>query len=155
MSVEFSNKYQEVLLDNLMTIIKQNFIFQTQLQMTEDVGKQKADLEAKFNEVVKQLEAIQPKVAELESYKSKVMTNESAHTEKGRIQVALNDSLQKNTTLKKQLDEKDLEIAGLKEHIEKVESMLPVSKLKKVNPEKAASLPTEPTKDLPNDGSSF
>lgn len=155
MSVEFSNKYQEVLLDNLMTIIKQNFIFQTQLQMTEDVGKQKAELEAKYNEAVRQLDAIKPRIDELESYKSKAMTNESAHTEKGRIQTALNDSLQKNATLKKQLDEKDLEITGLKEHIEKVESMLPVSKLKKVNPEKAATLPTEPIKDLPNDGSSF
>ena len=41
MSVEFSNAYQEILLDNLMSIIKQNFVFQTQLKMTEDVGKQK------------------------------------------------------------------------------------------------------------------
>ena len=41
MSVEFSNAYQEILLDNLMSIIKQNFIFQTQLKLAESSGKQK------------------------------------------------------------------------------------------------------------------
>ncbi len=47
MSVEFSNAYQEILLENLMTIIKQNFMFQTQLKLTEDTGKQRAELEAR------------------------------------------------------------------------------------------------------------
>ncbi len=39
MSVEFSNAYQEILLDNLVAIIKQNFVFQTQLKLAENTGK--------------------------------------------------------------------------------------------------------------------
>ena len=43
MSVEFSNTYQEILLDNLVSIIKQNFIFQTQLKLAENGNKDKSE----------------------------------------------------------------------------------------------------------------
>jgi len=52
MSVEFSNAYQEILLDNLVAIIKQNFIFQTQLKLAEDSGKATAEIQAKYNELI-------------------------------------------------------------------------------------------------------
>mgnify|MGYP003345724111 FL=1 len=51
MSVEFSNAYQEILFDNLVSIIKQNFMFQTQLKLAEDTGKVKEELQAKYNEL--------------------------------------------------------------------------------------------------------
>jgi hypothetical protein len=50
MSVEFSNAYQEILLDNIVSIIKQNFIFQTQLKLTENSGKAKDELQARYDE---------------------------------------------------------------------------------------------------------
>ena len=53
MSVEFSNAYQEILLENLMSIIKQNFMFQTQLKMFEESGKEKEELQAKYNELAR------------------------------------------------------------------------------------------------------
>ena len=39
MSVEFSNAYQEILLDNFNSVIKQNLMFQTQLKMAEEAQK--------------------------------------------------------------------------------------------------------------------
>ena len=166
MSVEFSNAYQEILLENLMTIIKQNFMFQTQLKLTEQSGKQKAELEARYNEVVNQWNSVQGQLGEIESYKQRAINNTSAHQEKIRIQTALNDEMKKNTGLKVKLEEREGEISKLNEYIRKLEEIAPMSKLKKINPEKAVALipvPVAIEKSAPmnlfkieeDDGSSF
>ena len=154
MSVEFSNAYQEILLDNLVSIIKQNFIFQTQLKLAEDSGKTTAEIQAKYNELLQTYEAVK-------DLKTKVDVNASAHEDKSRLQGALNDTMKQNTALQKQLEEKNTEIAGLKDYMEKLESIATPSKLKKLNPEKFTEekLLEQPVPDLfaikVNDGSSF
>jgi predicted RNase H-like nuclease (RuvC/YqgF family) len=154
MSVEFSNAYQEILLDNLVAIIKQNFVFQTQLKLAEDSGKATAEIQAKYNELIQAYEAVK-------DLKTKVDVNASAHEDKSRLQGALNDSMKQNTTLQKQLEEKNTEIAGLNEYIEKLESIATPSKLKKLNPEKFTeeNIVEQPVSNLfaikVNDGSSF
>ena len=158
MSVEFSNAYQEILLDNLVAIIKQNFVFQTQLKLAEDSGKAKDEIQARYNELVQAHEA-------LKDFKAKADTNASAHEEKSRLQSALNDMMKKNSTLQKDLDGKDTEIEGLKEYINKLENIATPSKLKKLNPEKFAVEETPVVVEEPapqnlfaikvNDGSSF
>ena len=154
MSVEFSNAYQEILLDNLVAIIKQNFVFQTQLKLAENSGKATAEIQAKYNELIQAYEAVK-------DLKTKVDVNASAHEDKSRLQGALNDSMKQNTTLQKQLEEKNTEIAGLNEYIEKLESIATPSKLKKLNPEKFTeeNIVEQPVSNLfaikVNDGSSF
>jgi len=154
MSVEFSNAYQEILLDNLVAIIKQNFVFQTQLKLAEDSGKATAEIQAKYNELIQAYEAVK-------DLKTKVDVNASAHEDKSRLQSALNDSMKHTTTLQKQLEEKNTEIAGLNEYIEKLESIATPSKLKKLNPEKFTeeNIVEQPVSNLfaikVNDGSSF
>ena len=154
MSVEFSNAYQEILLDNLVAIIKQNFVFQTQLKLAEDSGKATAEIQAKYNELIQAYEAVK-------DLKTKVDVNASAHEDKSRLQGALNDSMKQNTALQKKLEEKDTEIAGLKEYMEKLESIATPSKLKKLNPNKfiEENVVEQPVSDLfaikVNDGSSF
>ena len=154
MSVEFSNAYQEILLDNLVAIIKQNFVFQTQLKLAEDSGKATAEIQAKYNELIQAYEAVK-------DLKTKVDVNASAHEDKSRIQGALNDTMKQNTALQKQLEEKNTEIAGLNEYIEKLESIATPSKLKKLNPEKFTeeNIVEQPVSNLfaikVNDGSSF
>ena len=154
MSVEFSNAYQEILLDNLVAIIKQNFIFQTQLKLAENTGKATAEIQEKYNELIQAYEAVK-------DLKTKVDVNASAHEDKSRLQGALNDSMKQNTTLQKQLEEKNTEIAGLNEYIEKLESIATPSKLKKLNPEKFTeeNIVEQPVSNLfaikVNDGSSF
>ena len=154
MSVEFSNAYQEILLDNLVAIIKQNFVFQTQLKLAEDSGKATAEIQAKYNELIQAYEAVK-------DLKTKVDVNASAHEDKSRLQGALNDTMKQNTALQKQLEEKNTEIAGLKEYMEKLESIATPSKLKKLNPNKfiEENVVEQPVSDLfaikVNDGSSF
>ena len=154
MSVEFSNAYQEILLDNLVAIIKQNFVFQTQLKLAEDSGKATAEIQAKYNELIQTYEAVK-------DLKTKVDVNASAHEDKSRLQSALNDSMKQNTALQKQLEEKNTEIAGLNEYIEKLETIATPSKLKKLNPEKFTeeNIVEQPVSNLfaikVNDGSSF
>ena len=154
MSVEFSNAYQEILLDNLVAIIKQNFVFQTQLKLAEDSGKATAEIQAKYNELIRAYEAVK-------DLKTKVDVNASAHEDKSRLQSALNDSMKQNTALQKQLEEKNTEIASLNEYIEKLESIATPSKLKKLNPEKFTeeNIVEQPVSNLfaikVNDGSSF
>ena len=153
MSVEFSNAYQEILLDNLVSIINQNFVFQTQLKLAEDNGKAKVEVEQKYNELIKTYE-------ELKEFKMKAEVNASAHEEKSRLQGALNDAMKKNTALQKDLENKKTEITNLKEYIEKLENIATPSKLKKLNPEKVEEKKVEQkVTDLfnikVNDGSSF
>jgi len=162
MSAEFSNAYQEILLDNLMSIIKQNFIFQTQLKLIEDVGNQKNELQAKYNELIASVDSMRTQLDDAERLKSIAKTNDSAHQEKQRIQAALNDEMKKSVRLIKDLEDKNTEITKLKEYITKLEEIAPASKLKKINPEKAIETPKveEPAPiDLfaikENDGSSF
>jgi chromosome segregation ATPase len=153
MSVEFSNAYQEILLDNLVSIIKQNFIFQTQLKLAENNSKVNEELQAKYNELLQAHEAVK-------DLKTKVDVNASAHEDKSRLQSALNDIMKNNTALQEQLDAKDTEISSLKDYIEKLESIATPSKLKKLNPEKfVEETPVEQPSNLfatkVNDGSLF
>jgi len=201
MSVEFSNAYQEILLDNLVAIIKQNFIFQTQLKISEDTGKQKAEIQSKYDELLNvynsvkgdltQIENLKAKIlqndsaqaeiqskydellnvynsvkgdlTEIENLKAKILQNDSAHQEKQRIQTALNAQMKENLGLKNSLEQKELEIVELKNYITKLEEIAPISKLKKINPEKKIEEKSVeqpiPAQDLfafkVDDGSSF
>jgi predicted RNase H-like nuclease (RuvC/YqgF family) len=139
MSVEFSNAYQEILFDNLMSIIKQNFVFQTQLKMTENIGKQREELQNQYNELLAKYNSVEGEIKNIESYKAKANVNDSAHQEKQRIQAALNEQMKKNSGLIKELENKDQEIVKLKEYITKLEEIAPNSKLKKINPEKVVA----------------
>ena len=145
MSAEFSNAYQEILLDNLMAIIKQNFVFQTQLKLAEENTRKSTEIQVKYDELVK----------------AKSNVSDSAHEEKSRLQIALNDSMKKKAELEKDLNEKKLEIDKLKEYVAKLEEIAPSSKLKKLNPEKkpeevsAEPAPNDLFKLKANDGSSF
>ena len=164
MSVEFSNTYQEILLDNLISIIKQNFIFQTQLKLAENGNKDKTELQEKYDTLLSQYESLKSQTPELEALRLRVDTNAGAHEEKSRIQSALNDEMRKSVELKGQLEVKSSELAkqhqeivDLKNQILKLESSIPTPKLKKSN---SVFDPIESTSLIPSsskgkDGSTF
>ena len=174
MSVEFTNTYQEILLDNLVAIIKQNFIFQTQIKLAENAsqektnleqqfgqqktdleqqfGQQKADLEQQLNELKNQLTSFNHVTEELEMYKNRVNQNSSAHEEKSRIQSALNDEMKKSSLYKEEIDKKNIDIINLSnelkvimDELEKLRAIVPVAKLKEVEKQK----PVEVVKEEP------
>jgi chromosome segregation ATPase len=164
MSVEFSNTYQEILLDNLVSIIKQNFIFQTQLKLAEGGNKDKAELQEKYDTLFSQYESLKSQTPELEALKLRVDTNAGAHEEKSRIQSALNDEMRKSVELKGQLEVKSSELAkqhqeivDLKNQILKLESSIPTPKLKKSNSvfDPIESTPLTPSSSKGKDGSTF
>jgi predicted nucleic acid-binding Zn-ribbon protein len=150
MSVEFSNAYQEILLDNLVSVIKQNFVFQTQLKLVDKTGKEKEELQKKVEELNSLYNSTKNEINQLQTYKVKAEQNSSAHEEKNRIQAALNDSMKKNSSLQKEIDslkiEKNKELEELKEeinnlkaYITKLEENISITKLKKINPEKVVT----------------
>jgi wobble nucleotide-excising tRNase len=157
MNVDFSNAYQEILFDNLISIIKQNFIFQTQIKLAEDKGKQKEEVEAKYNELIGKFNSVQGDLQQIESYKSKASQNLGAHEEKTRIQQALNDTMKKLSGFEKEVQNKQKEIDDLKEYIAKLEEIAPHSKLKKINPSAVKSVEGKPieTATKVDDGSTF
>lgn len=156
MSVEFSNAYQEILLDNLVSIIKQNFIFQTQLKLAGEQGKENASLQAKLNEVTSQYNFLKKDAEVIEQLKARADLNSSIAQEKERIQGALNDYMQKNSLLQSKLEQKDLEIKNLEEQISKMKTILPQSKLKKLGMENEPETIVQPVEETKvDDGSSF
>ena len=139
MSVEFSNVYQEILLENLQAIIKQNFVFQTQLKLVESSVKERDELKKKVSDLSEIYEKSKTELSQLQTYKTKADNMSSLHEEKSRIQNALNEEMKKNTTLKREIDQRDSlisknkkEIDELKDYIKTLEEIVPVTKLKKL-----------------------
>lgn len=147
MSVDFANAYQEILLDNLVAVIKQNFIFQTQIKLNESVTRDKVQLENELKELKNNIDSYGNISKELENYKQKAEQNSSAHDEKNRIQVALNEEMIKNVELvkkfeeknkqfEKELNEKNTKIQELQKSMDELKSLVAPTKLKKVSKEK-------------------
>jgi len=127
MSVEFSNAYQEILLDNLVAIIKQNFIFQTQLKIAEESGKAKDEIQTKYDELtVKYQEALQ-QIGQTQHYKIQAESNDAIVQEKTRIQSALNDAMRELGTTKSSLEVKEKEVEEMKSKISELEKLVPIA----------------------------
>jgi chromosome segregation ATPase len=163
MSVEFSNTYQEILLDNFNSVIKQNLMFQTQLKMAEEAQKNnKSDekinlLNGEYNVLKSDYDNALKKISDLEVRAS---VGQSLHDEKTRVQAALNDELKKaaslNTKILEQtkiIDEQTLKINEQSKTIEDITKQLEKSNTEiedlKRTLEKKESMPTEIETILP------
>jgi len=125
MSVEFSNIYQEVLLENLDVIIRQNFIFQAKLKMLEKEADVRAEMQAKINELtVKHQEALQ-QINNSQHYKVQAENNDAIVQEKTRIQSALNDTMRELGKTKSALELKEKEIEEMSLRISELEKLIP------------------------------
>ena len=160
MSVEFANLYQEILLDNLMAVIKQNFVFQTQLKIVENTGKELEETKLLLNDIRENYESIKGLAEQAGTYKSIADQTSSLHDEKNRIQEALNSSLVKIKELSTKDQEQKQEIQKLKQYISDLESNVPVTKLKKINSHKVSEMQKSNSKEIQikkqlEDGSAF
>jgi chromosome segregation ATPase len=143
MSVEFSNAYQEILLDNFNSVIKQNIMFQTQLKMAEETQKNNNaeskinDLSFKYDEKINLLiaeynalnveyDAAKQKIADLEP---RANVGQSLHDEKTRIQSALNEESRRNAVLREEIVQKSNSIEELNKKI--VEQTAAIEELNK------------------------
>lgn len=125
MNVEFSNAYQEVLLENLDVILKQNFMMQTRLKLLEKEANVRAEMQAKIDELtVKHQEALE-QIGESQHYKVQAESNEAIVQEKTRIQSALNDAMRELSKTKSALEAKEKEAEEMKSKISELQKFAP------------------------------
>jgi uncharacterized coiled-coil protein SlyX len=101
MSVEFSNAYQEILLDNFNSVIKQNIMFQTQLKLAEETQKNNNN-DSKINEIsLKHEEKVSLLIAEYNSLKTE--TDAAYNSLKAENDAAYNALKTENDAVKQKI----------------------------------------------------
>lgn len=125
MNVEFSNAYQEVLLENLDVILKQNFMMQTRLKLLEKEANVRAEMQAKIDELtVKHQEALE-QIGQTQHFKVQAESNDAIVQEKTRIQSALNDAMRELGTTKSALEARQKEVEEMNSRIIELEKLVP------------------------------
>lgn len=134
MDIKLQNAYVKVVLDNFMEVVKQNLLFQAQLEIM------KADLVDK--------DTLQRQVQELseinEQIKSNVTVQNNNQTqEQKRLQAAVNEYMKKNKSLEDELAKVKSELVEKNKYIKKTEKQK-VEKKEEVpaTPEKVEEKPT-------------
>jgi peptidoglycan hydrolase CwlO-like protein len=161
MDGKFLSTYNEVILDNFDAVLKQNFMFQTQLKLLEEQIKEKSELETKLaslssenNNIIELRAEIDGLKAELDNKNLAIQNLNNTDSERHRLQTAVNNQMKEIEGLKSQVGslqngndsevqlvktQKDSEIKLLKDkekeqlnYIAQLEEMLPNSKKKKL-----------------------
>ena len=132
MSVEFSNAYQEVLLENLDVILKQNFMMQARLKLFEKETNLRAEMQAKIDELTAKHQEALEQIGRTQHYRTQAESNDAIVQEKTRIQSALNDTMRelgatKNSldSITQQLNLKNKEVEEMKSRISELEKLIP------------------------------
>ena len=132
MSVDFSNAYQEVLLENLDVILKQNFMMQTKLKLFEKEANLRAEMQAKIDDLTVKNQEVLQQVEQTQHYRVQAESNDAIVQEKSRIQSALNDTMRelgatKNSldSITQQLNLKNKEVEEMKSRISELEKLIP------------------------------
>ena len=161
MDGKFLSIYNEVILNNFDAVLKQNFMFQTQIKILEEQIKEKSELETKLaslssenNNIIELRAEIDGLKAELDNKNLAIQNLNNTDSERHRLQTAVNNQMKEIEGLKSQVGslqngndsevqlvktQKDSEIKLLKDkekeqlnYIAQLEEMLPNSKKKKL-----------------------
>lgn len=168
MDLNLQNAYVEVLLDNFISVVKQNLMFQAQLEVTSKTLntfnelKERTDFLEQENKQLKGV--IESVTSENVILKNDISVEGSGKTlkeERVRLQSAVNDYMRQVKTLREEIlkvksESQDVlvknvqNIEDLNKYIQRLESVIPASKLKKLKTvdvtdfeEKVASEKTE------------
>jgi len=111
MDGKFLSIYNEVVLDNFDAVLKQNFMFQTQIKLLEEQIKEKSELETKLaslssekNDIVELRVEIDGLKAELDSKNLAIQNLNNTDSERHRLQTAVNNQLKEIEGLKSKVD---------------------------------------------------
>ena len=137
--VNFINAYNEVILDNFNAVLKQNFMFQTQIKFLQDQANELESLREKvnsFDEVVKERDNLSHRVSQLTndvSDRDRTIQNASnSDADKHRLQTALNSQAKDIDLLNEQIRKLEDLSKAKQEYVKQLEEMLPNSKRKKL-----------------------
>jgi chromosome segregation ATPase len=110
MDGKFLSTYNEVILDNFDAVLKQNFIFQTQIKILEEQIKEKSELETKLaslssekNDIVELRTEIDGLKTELDSKNLAIQNLNNTDSERHRLQTAVNNQMKEIEGLKSQV----------------------------------------------------
>lgn len=137
--VNFMNAYNDVVLENFMAVLKQNFMFQTQIRFLEERVSIIPALEEKgnlYDSVVQDKQKLEEKIvsmkSEIESKDTVIKNSSNSDSERHRLQTALNQQAQQIELLNERISKFEDEQEEQKEYIRQLEEMLPNSKKKKL-----------------------
>jgi len=146
----FINAYNEVVLENFTAVLKQNFMFQTQIKFLEERVNTIPALEEKgnsYDSVVREKIELQNKISSLTSEnenKDNIIRNTTnSDVDKHRLQTALNEQAKELERLSNKVTDVENDIADKKYYIKQLEDMLPNSKRKKLGLEVIESIKEE------------
>ena len=135
----FLNVYNEVVLENFTAVLKQNFMFQTQIKFLDEKVKEIPALQEKgnsYDSVVREKNELQNKIVSLTSEvenKDNIIKNSSnSDADKHRLQTALNGQAKELERLSNKVSDIENDIADKNYYIKQLEDMLPNSKRKKL-----------------------
>ena len=146
----FINAYNEVILENLNAIMKQNFMFQTQMKFLEErvskipemeqklasVETYKGDKQEEYNRLLNDKNNLANEVSalkhEIENKNSIIQNNVTTDNDKHRLQTAVNQQSGEIEKLKNIIESMEKEIDSHKKYNLQLEEMLPNSKKKKL-----------------------
>jgi len=154
MDGKFLDVYNEVVLENFYAVLKQNFMFQTQLKFTEEKTKQVGELEKKLadlssekNDVIKLKEQIDNLKNEITNKDALIQSSANTDNERHRLQTAVNNQMKEIEGLKKTIGDLQKQQKDQQEYVTQLEEMLPNSKKKKLGitiPEEQKPIIEEP-----------
>lgn len=135
----FINAYNEVILDNLNAIMKQNFMFQTQIKFLEERVSMIPGLEEKgnlYDSVVREKTELENRLVSLKNEiqnKDNIIKNTTnSDADKHRLQTALNEQAKELERLSNKITDVENDIDDKNYYIKQLEDMLPNSKRKKL-----------------------
>jgi len=135
----FINVYNEVVLENFTAVLKQNFMFQTQIKFLEEKVKEIPALQEKGNlyeSVVRENANLQNKIvsltSEVENKDTIIKNSSNSDVDKHRLQTALNEQAKELERLSNKFADIEKDIADKNYYIKQLEDMLPNSKRKKL-----------------------
>lgn len=143
MDVRLQNAYVEVLLDNFISVIKQNIMFQAQLEVmnknvneADETKRKIAELSASNIELQKLVDSLTGEnntlKTSVDNSQLHVNTANSIREEKTRLQAAVNDYMKQNKTLTTDLAKFKSEVEEQNKYIAKLEELVPLNKLRKL-----------------------
>lgn len=147
MDGKFLDVYNEVVLENFYAVLKQNFMFQTQLKFAEEQNKKVGELEKKLADLSSENLDANILRDEIDSLKNTItqkdaiiQSSSNTDNERHRLQTAVNNQMKEIEGLKKTIDELQKKQKDQQEYVTQLEEMLPNSKKKKLGIE----IPEEP-----------
>jgi predicted RNase H-like nuclease (RuvC/YqgF family) len=154
MDGKFLDVYNEVILDNFNAVLKQNFMFQTQLKFAEEKAKEVGELEKKLaaltsensdaNILREEIDALKETISQKDAI---IQSSSNTDNERHRLQTAVNNQMKEIEGLKKTIDDLQQKQKDQQVYVTQLEEMLPNSKKKKLGielPEEQKPIKEEP-----------